>query len=201
MSSDFESHRNAAILKDIYNRSGKMSKSVSLAGWWSCGLLLICTIMILSPQPTQGAHILAVLPSVWKSHYLFGHHILMQLVEQKNHTVTLISPYEMYAEERLNISNGKFKEIKVKGLLENWLEMGLTFDIEEMHEKSVMEHFTRLMYATTSNTDCILQNSKVRDLMQSSTQKFDLLIVDLFLSDALLGYVIRLMVLCWLYLL
>ena len=196
MSPDFGNHRNAEALKAIYNNNERMSKSVTLAsGWWWCGLLFIYTLINITPQPTQGANILAVLPSVWKSHYLFGHHILMQLVQQNNHTVTLISPYEILAEERLNISNEKFKEIKVKGLLENWLEMGLTFDIEEMHEKSVMEHFTRLMYATTSNTDCLLQNSKVRDLMQSS-QKFDLLIVDLFLSDALLGYVVAYTYIC-----
>lgn len=153
---------------------------------FSIWCLQVLFVILITPLQSQGAHILAVLPSVWKSHYLFGQHILLQLVEQNNHTVTLISPYEMDNMVMGNMPPEKFREIKVEGLLDNWLEMGLSFDIEEMHGKSVMEHFTRLMYATTSNTDCILQNSKVRELLQSP-QKFDLLIVDLFLSDALLG--------------
>src|SRR5512142_1821546 len=86
----------------------------------------------------QGAHILAVMPSVWKSHYLFGHYILTQLVEQHNHTVTLISPYEMDNLTRGNMTKEKCREIKVEGLLNNWLEMGLSFDLQEMHDKSVM---------------------------------------------------------------
>lgn len=154
--------------------------------WWC--LHVLSYFFITSPLPGQGAHILAVLPSVWKSHYLFGHHILNQLVEKNNHTVTLISPYEMEVTGGC-MSAEKFREIKIEGLLNNWIEMGLSFDLEEMHLKSVMEHFTRLMYATTSNTDGILQNSKVREMLQSQ-QKFDLLIIDLFLSDALLGYVV-----------
>lgn len=147
--------------------------------------VLLC-FLIMTPTKNQGARILAVLPSVWKSHYLFGHHLLSQLVEQNNHTVTLISPYEADNLEKTGPIDGMFKEIKIEGLLNNWIEMGLSFNLEEMHEKSTMEHFTRLMYAHTSNTDSILQNSKVRELLQSS-QKFDLLIIDLFLSDALLG--------------
>lgn len=147
--------------------------------------VLVLWIIVPTPLHSHGAHILAVLPSVWKSHYLFGYHFLHQLVEQHNHTITLISPYEMNKQDMANISQ-QITEIKVGGLLENWLEMGLSFDIEEMQHKSVMEHFTRLMYATTSNTDQILQSPKVRELLHSQ-QKFDLLIVDLFLSDALIG--------------
>ncbi|KAM7358902.1 UDP-glycosyltransferase family 316 member A1 [Cochliomyia hominivorax] len=160
---------------------------INLLQLWS--LQIILYFLLITPLNVQGAHILAVLPSVWKSHYLFGHYLLTQLVEQNNHTVTLISPYEMSQVEGVEgflINNGNLREIKVEGLLKNWQEMGLTFHLEEMHEKSVMEHFTRLMYATTSNTDHILQNSQVKELLQSK-QKFDLLIVDLFLNDALLG--------------
>lgn len=151
---------------------------------WS--LKFVLYMLLIAPLQIQGAHILAVMPSVWKSHYLFGFSILKELVEQKNHTVTLISPYEMYPLEKGLRDNNKFHEIKVEGLLDNWQEMGLSFNIEQMHDKSVMEHFTRLMYATTSNTDTLLQHIKVKELLQTK-EKFDLLIVDLFLNDALLG--------------
>ncbi|XP_013108424.2 UDP-glycosyltransferase UGT5 [Stomoxys calcitrans] len=152
-----------------------------------CGYLLLISITTSSMQ-CHGTHILAVLPSVWKSHYLFGYQMMQQIMERRNYSVTLISPYEGGGGGKVqaHVQDARFREIKVEGLLENWLEMGLTFDIDEMHGKSVMEHFTRLMYATTSNTDTLLQNPKVRELLQSQ-QKYDLLVVDLFLSDALLG--------------
>ncbi|XP_075162038.1 UDP-glycosyltransferase family 316 member A1 [Haematobia irritans] len=148
----------------------------------------VLTILSITTIACHGTHILAVLPSVWKSHYLFGYQIMQRLVEQRNFSVTLISPYEGGAQTEINVQvpDPRFREIKVDGLLENWSEMGLTFDIEEMHGKSVMEHFTRLMYAKTSNIDTLLQSSKVRELLHSQ-QHFDLLVVDLFLSDALLG--------------
>ncbi|XP_073843703.1 UDP-glycosyltransferase family 316 member A1 [Musca autumnalis] len=153
------------------------------------GCCLILSLVLSSiPQCCHGTHVLAVLPSVWKSHYLFGYHLLEQMVQQRNYSVTLVSPYKGGGREKTaaELMDPRFKEIQIDGLLENWSEMGLSFDIEEMYSKSVMEHFTRLMYATTSNTDALLQSPKVRELLHSQ-QQFDLLVVDLFLSDALMG--------------
>lgn len=148
------------------------------------GCFLILSLTLSCMQQCHGIHILAVLPSVWKSHYLFGHHLMQQIVEHKNYSVTLISPYEGGGDGNNQAYDPRLREIKVDGLLENWSEMGLAFDIDEMHTKSVMEHFTRLMYATTSNTDLFLKYALEQ---LNSEQHFDLLVVDLFLSDALLG--------------
>ncbi|XP_005180523.2 UDP-glucosyltransferase 2 [Musca domestica] len=152
------------------------------------GCCLILWLVLSSMPQCHGTHVLAVLPSVWKSHYLFGYHLLEQMVQQRNYSVTLVSPYKGGGREKSSteMDDPRFKEIQIDGLLENWTEMGLSFDIEEMYSKSVLEHFTRLMYATTSNTDALLQSPKVRELLHSQ-QQFDLLVVDLFLSDALMG--------------
>lgn len=129
-----------------------------------------------------GTNVLAVLPSVWKSHYLFGKRLLQQIVEiQPNYSVTLISPHaEEYPVQQ------KIREIRIDGLRENWEEMGLPFDVEQSRQRSIMEHFTRLMYAGATNVDLLLGDAKLRKLVRSGEQ-FDLLIVDLFLSDSLLG--------------
>ncbi|XP_036672472.3 UDP-glucosyltransferase 2 [Drosophila suzukii] len=132
-----------------------------------------------------GANILAVFPSVWKSHYLFGRRLLQELVESPgNHSVTLISPHA--AQENVDLEIPRIRELRIEGLRENWLDMGMSFEAEEMRSQSVMERFTRLIYAGTTNVDILLSDPQVRKLLTSG-EKFDLLIVDLFLSDALLG--------------
>ncbi|KAI8041230.1 hypothetical protein M5D96_005484 [Drosophila gunungcola] len=78
------------------------------------------------------------------------------------------------------------RELRIEGLRENWLDMGMSFEAEEMRSQSVMERFTRMIYAGTTNVDILLSDPQVRKLLTSG-EKFDLLIVDLFLSDALLG--------------
>ncbi|XP_039489464.1 UDP-glucosyltransferase 2 [Drosophila santomea] len=139
---------------------------------------LLCGIVL-------GANILAVFPSVWKSHYLFGRRLLQELVESPgNHSVTLISPHA--AQEDVDAEIPRIRELRIEGLRENWLDMGMSFEAEEMRAQSVMERFTRLIYAGTTNVDILLSDSQVRKLLTSG-EKFDLLIVDLFLSDALLG--------------
>ncbi|KAH8419631.1 hypothetical protein KR222_011178 [Zaprionus bogoriensis] len=133
----------------------------------------------------MGANVLAVLPSVWKSHYLFGRRLLQQLVAPPhNHSVTLISPHAGTVEAALD----GIREIRIEeqNLSQNWLDMGMSFEAEQMHAQSVMERFTRMIYAGTTNVDLLLSDGQVRKLLTSG-EKFDLLIVDLFLSEALLG--------------
>ncbi|EDW33519.1 GL21944 [Drosophila persimilis] len=132
------------------------------------------------------ANILAVLPSVWKSHYLFGRRLLQELVASpRNHSITLISPHALEA-GGVDAELPNIREIRIEGLKENWVGMGMSFEPEQMRSQSVMERFTRLIYAGTTNVDLLLSDQQVRKLLTSGEQ-FDLLIVDLFLSDALLG--------------
>lgn len=135
-----------------------------------------------------GANVLAVLPSVWKSHYLYGRRLLQQLVTgPQNHSVTLISPHAAAETEGASMLYN-IREIRIEDqdLNQNWLDMGMSFEAEQMHAQSVMERFTRMIYAGTTNVDLLLSDAQVRKLLTSG-EKFDLLIVDLFLSEALLG--------------
>ncbi|KAH8372073.1 hypothetical protein KR093_009985 [Drosophila rubida] len=135
-----------------------------------------------------GANILAVFPSVWRSHYLFGRRLLQQLVAgPQNHSVTLISPHAV-AEGDGEPMLDNIREIRIEDpdLKQNWLDMGMSFEAEQMHAQSVMERFTRMIYAGTTNVDLLLSDAQLRKLLTSG-EKFDLLIVDLFLSEALLG--------------
>lgn len=150
-------------------------------------LLQLLSLWLLCSHAT-GANILAVLPSVWRSHYLFGRRLLQQLVAgPQNHSVTLISPHALSATDA-GAALYRIREIRIEDqdLKQNWLDMGMSFEAEQMHAQSVMERFTRMIYAGTTNVDLLLSDAQVQKLITSG-EKFDLLIVDLFLSDALLG--------------
>lgn len=150
-------------------------------------LLQLLLFWVLCSHAT-GANVLAVFPSVWKSHYLFGRRLLQQLVAgPQNHSVTLISPHAA-AEDDTESMLPRIREIRIEDqdLKQNWLDMGMSFEAEQMHAQSVMERFTRMIYAGTTNVDLLLSDAQVRKLLTSG-EKFDLLIVDLFLSEALLG--------------
>lgn len=146
-------------------------------------LLQLLSLWLLCSHAT-GANILAVLPSVWKSHYLFGRRLMQQLVASpQNHSVTLISPHAMAEPAYDGIREIRIEE---QDLNQNWLDMGMSFEAEQMHAQSVMERFTRMIYAGTTNVDLVLSDAQVRKLLTSG-EHFDLLIIDLFLSEALLG--------------
>ncbi|XP_062137522.1 UDP-glucosyltransferase 2 [Drosophila sulfurigaster albostrigata] len=152
-------------------------------------LLQLLLLWLLCSHAT-GANILAVFPSVWRSHYLFGRRLLQQLVAgPQNHSVTLISPHAVDdADDNSEPALENIREIRIgdPDLKQNWLDMGMSFEAEQMHAQSVMERFTRMIYAGTTNVDLLLSDPQVRKLLTSG-EKFDLLIVDLFLSEALLG--------------
>ena len=54
------------------------------------------------------------------------------------------------------------------------------------HEKSVLEGITNLVYGTATIADFTLGHKKVQDLLKSD-EKFDLLLLDSFMTDSLLG--------------
>ncbi|XP_055856235.1 UDP-glycosyltransferase UGT4 [Episyrphus balteatus] len=153
---------------------------------------IILNIANITPPSTYAANILAVFPSVWKSHYLYGRAILQELVQTQQHNVTLISAFRtnVIREVTQNTTelpqDSRLTEIQINGLEQNWLEMGLSTQVDSMNEKSIMERFTRLVYAGASAADLVLASKEVKNLLMSNVT-FDLFIVDIFLSDALLG--------------
>lgn len=127
-----------------------------------------------------GANILAVFPGVWKSHYLFGRRLISNLA-QRGHNVTILSAYYSLPQENVT-------EITIPNVEKNFLDMGLTFNLDEIRDKSILEQFSKSIYAATSNVDVVMGSEQVQSMLKSKETKFDLLLIDSFMSDALLGY-------------
>ncbi|XP_055384252.1 UDP-glycosyltransferase UGT5 [Condylostylus longicornis] len=150
-------------------------------------LIKLMTIAIL--PAIQSANILAILPSVWRSHYIFGSAILEKL-SSNGHNITLITSLNNI--ELHPIKKNYFnKEIIVPHISQNWIDSGLSFNFENIKKLSILEYFTRMVYASTSNIDIILKNKEIKELITNSENKFDVIIGDIFLGDAYLGFTYR----------
>lgn len=79
-------------------------------------------------------------------------------------------------------------EVKIAGAKEHLRHIGLE---EENHltarsERSMIDSLTNLIYGTTALVDYTLGYPVLQELLHSD-EKFDLLIIDMYLTDGLLG--------------
>lgn len=87
-------------------------------------------------------------------------------------------------------SNENITNIRLEGVKEHLQDIGLA---EENYlansEKSIIERLTDLIYGTTALVNYTLGYPKVQELILNDDIKFDLLIIDMYFMDSLLGYI------------
>lgn len=78
------------------------------------------------------------------------------------------------------------KEINIEGIEKYFKENGIgdVFTIQS----STIEDVPNMIYATAEIVNYTMNYPAVQDLLKDDTMKFDLLIMDQFLTDALLGF-------------
>ncbi|KAJ6647865.1 UDP-glycosyltransferase UGT5 [Pseudolycoriella hygida] len=141
----------------------------------------IILITLLSVELANGAKILAVFPSDVKSHFVLGKVVLTELAN-RGHEITFFSQFSL-REKHKNIS-----EIRLAGVKESLAEKGLE---EENHltarnERSKINSLTHLINRATALVDYTLDYPVLQDTLQKKDE-YDLLIIDMYLTDALLG--------------
>uniref|UniRef100_A0A7G3B2C7 Putative udp-glucoronosyl and udp-glucosyl transferase n=1 Tax=Lutzomyia longipalpis TaxID=7200 RepID=A0A7G3B2C7_LUTLO len=136
---------------------------------------LICVISVLNVENASGYNILGIFHTGGKSHYILATALMKELASQ-GHNVTIVAPY------------------KLPKPVENLREIVL--------EVPPVNIFSKLLYQQTNNsifqqlddvisfginfTNDALNDRNMRNLMRSG-ETFDVLIVELFLSEPLLG--------------
>ncbi|XP_055904143.1 UDP-glycosyltransferase UGT5-like [Eupeodes corollae] len=138
--------------------------------------VLICFITVTLPKIINGYKILGVFPIASKSHFIFGEALMKGLAE-KGHEVTVISPYPM--------SDKKYKGIEVKALVTTM--NGLVQDFLELKDLSYFQTFSQIYEMGILATNVTLNEPMVQTLIKSKAQ-FDVIIMDLFLDEALYGF-------------
>ncbi|KAL5273667.1 UGT2A1.2 family protein [Megaselia abdita] len=122
--------------------------------------------------------ILGVFPVGAKSHYIIGQSLMKGLAE-KGHEVTVISPYK----ESSPIAN--YRTVQVVDVFES-IE-AVNAKLLEMKDYGVVDGLTGFYDFGANLTRSTLSDKRVQDFMKTK-QHFDLVICEVFLTDAMLGF-------------
>lgn len=127
----------------------------------------------------DGYKILAVFPTAVKSRYSHGLAMMMTL-HNAGHDVTLISPFE------LKNSMERYRDITVDNYLKTLQPVSKKVNPFEFSMNPLaMIQFMRKIGIHHSNS--LMQNEKIKNLL-SSKEKFDVVFVEMFYTEALFGF-------------
>lgn len=132
----------------------------------------------------ESARILGIFPYPSKSHVILGQPIFVELAK-RGHEVVFISPFPLK-----NPPKG-YKDIVLteKGLFEVYEEeMKAVF---EMIEQNPITMFSEMFNNTAKTTEFTIIDKAVQELLNSKTEKFDLVFIDTLMNEALLGLCIK----------
>lgn len=167
---------------------------------------MILTSVLLLPALVHSARILAIYPSFIRSHLTVAEGILEELVERGNEViffftftfnrflnhsalclqVTLISAFR-FDNRRDNME--RKREILLEGLAPQ-IQDNTMSDMFTRHS-SAIEDVSRFIYASAEIVNLTLNDPGVQKLVASPDAQFDLILLDHFLNDALLGFGVR----------
>ncbi|XP_059612720.1 UDP-glycosyltransferase UGT5-like [Phlebotomus argentipes] len=137
---------------------------------------LVCLGVVLIAQNASGYNILGVFPTPGRSHYILGSS-LMKGLAQAGHNVTIVAAYK--------------QEIPVENMREIVVAMtpadSLSEILYQLTNKSPSEQIRDVLAYGLLFTDETLSDPNVKDLM-SSGESFDLVIIEIFYSESLLGF-------------
>ncbi|KAI8127596.1 hypothetical protein FF38_03168 [Lucilia cuprina] len=134
---------------------------------------------------TKGAKILGIFPHASESHFVVMRTFMMELAKKK-HNVTL------YSSHRLDDRLDNLKENIIEPEFPFWKEVQKQAGVKDLTALSAINNDklnTHLAAAGHSLMDYFLSNSKMQELLKTPVDDFDydMIIVDLFYSEALLA--------------
>uniref|UniRef100_A0A182X8K0 Uncharacterized protein n=1 Tax=Anopheles quadriannulatus TaxID=34691 RepID=A0A182X8K0_ANOQN len=143
----------------------------------------LCLVFVIGNNrvEVESAKILGIFPTASKSHWILGSSLLKELA-QDGHEVTMISPFPLknapktYRDVNIAYNTNLFDDI-----------------MDEVFEKiddSIVEKMMELGTFVNEITNTTLSSPEVQALIHSD-ETFDLLILEIFLDDALLGFADR----------
>ncbi|XP_055628473.1 UDP-glycosyltransferase UGT5-like [Toxorhynchites rutilus septentrionalis] len=143
--------------------------------WQLVCLAVLATVL---SDSVQSAKILGVFPTSSRSHYIVGS-ALMKALAKKGHQVTVISPFPQKKplENYRDITTIEVLEA-VKPTLDNilsFVQKGIYESIKETYK------FGHLITNSTMNDPAVVK-------LIDSNEKFDLVVLEMFMNDAMLGF-------------
>lgn len=163
--------------------------------------LLVVVLVTIAQNDVNALKILGVFPMISRSHYIVGH-ALMKGLADAGHEVTIICPFR----QKNPIKN--YKEIFLEGLLEQLLQGmcflfnfsnrrtipissllfagALNINFLEFSKMNYLENALMIYHMGVEGTNLTLTNPAFVEFL-ATKQHFDIAIIEMFVSDAMLG--------------
>uniref|UniRef100_A0A182QUC8 UDP-glucuronosyltransferase n=1 Tax=Anopheles farauti TaxID=69004 RepID=A0A182QUC8_9DIPT len=147
--------------------------------WTSCVTVFLYVVCCAFTGRNEAARILGIFPTTSKSHWILGTALMKELA-RNGHTVTVMSPFKLpdrpenYREIEIVYGRRAFDDV-----------MDRIFDATEASAVSSLFQMRQYVEETTNAT---LTSPAVQRLLQSANETFDLLVLEIFMDDALLGF-------------
>ncbi|XP_059616144.1 UDP-glycosyltransferase UGT5-like [Phlebotomus argentipes] len=138
-------------------------------------VILTSLLIVLSASNASGYNILGVFHTTGKSHYILAVALMKGLAEA-GHNVTMVSPFKL--------------DVPVKNMREIVLDLPPAHKFSKLlyhqSQTKIFEQLETVLQFGLNFTDDALMDPSFQELLKSG-EKFDVAIVELFLSEALLG--------------
>ncbi|XP_058835769.1 UDP-glycosyltransferase UGT4-like [Topomyia yanbarensis] len=126
----------------------------------------------------EAAKILGVFPTPSKSHWILGSSLLKELALE-GHEVTDMSPF------KLSEPPANYHHVEIKVQMEFFND--LLDNLFKNHDKNPVQKMIEMYRAINNVSNSTLRSPEVQALLRSN-QQFDLVILEIFLDHALLGF-------------
>lgn len=176
---------------------------------------VVFVLMVAQTPHCSAANILAVFPSDYKSHFTLGSVLIAALAKRGHHVsvhnnltgflqqdrltqynffrmsyytqITLIAQHSLPVQRR----HSNITEIRLDGVPEHFREIGLVQQSESLRraDQSAIDEIINLIYSTAALVNYTLSHADVQQIIRAkpSVVGFDLLLLDMYYNDALLG--------------
>lgn len=143
---------------------------------WYTVVLVISAIAL---DNVNSDKILAVLPTPSKSHWILAQNLLLELA-RSGHEITVISPFPLKSPPK---NYRDIETIEIKDIMENKIRNLLNeLDIGPFKK---LQKITDMGFSITNFT---LSHQNVKKLLANPNEKFDLIFLEVFLTEAMLGF-------------
>uniref|UniRef100_A0A182N956 UDP-glucuronosyltransferase n=1 Tax=Anopheles dirus TaxID=7168 RepID=A0A182N956_9DIPT len=143
-----------------------------MARWVPCVTAIL--YVVYCATQSDAARILGIFPTTSKSHWILGTALMKELAKN-GHEVTVMSPF------KLPNRPANYREIEI--VYSNVMDR-----IFDATADSAVSNLLEMRQFVEETTNATLTSPAVQRLLQSPDEAFDLLLLEIFMDDALLGF-------------
>uniref|UniRef100_A0A182J7J1 UDP-glucuronosyltransferase n=1 Tax=Anopheles atroparvus TaxID=41427 RepID=A0A182J7J1_ANOAO len=140
--------------------------------------VLLCLFLAVTTNQAKASKILGIFPTMSKSHWILGSTLMKELA-LNGHEVSVISPFPLSDAP----ANYRHVQIEYTRMLEDMMDK-----VFERIDNSIVQKMLNLEHFVHAIANTTLSSPAVQTLLRSEEERFDLLVLEIFLDEVFLGF-------------